>query len=51
MNILFDLFPARAAIYGVKTMDEFLAYGPHLSLKTEGYSGQTSRLLCSLPMA
>jgi esterase FrsA len=39
---LFDLFPARAAIYGVKTMDEFLAYGPHLSLKTEGYLGKPS---------
>jgi pimeloyl-ACP methyl ester carboxylesterase len=39
---LFDLFPARAAIYGVKTMDEFLAYGRHLSLKTEGYLGKPS---------
>ena len=39
---LFDLFPARAAIYGVKTMDEFLAYGPKLSLKTEGYLGKPS---------
>lgn len=33
---LFDLFPARAAIYGVETMDEFLAYGPRLSLVTRG---------------
>jgi esterase FrsA len=39
---LFDLFPARAAIYGVKTLDEFLAYGPRLSLKTEGYLGKPS---------
>ena len=39
---LFDLFPARAAIYGVKTLDEFLAYGPKLSLKTEGYLGKPS---------
>jgi esterase FrsA len=39
---LFDLFPARAAIYGVKTLDEFLAFGPHLSLKTEGYLGKPS---------
>ena len=39
---LFDLFPARAAIYGVNTLDEFLAYGPHLSLKTEGFLGKPS---------
>ena len=39
---LFDLFPARAAIYGVKTLDEFLAFGPRLSLKTEGYLGKPS---------
>src|SRR5580700_1695969 len=39
---LFDLFPARAAIYGVNTLDEYLAYGPHLSLKTEGYLGKPS---------
>lgn len=39
---LFDLFPARAAIYGVKTMEEFLAYGPRLSLKTEGFLGKSS---------
>jgi esterase FrsA len=25
---LFDLFPARSAVYEAKTMDEFLAYGP-----------------------
>jgi esterase FrsA len=39
---LFDLFPARAAIYGVNTLDEYLAYGPKLSLKTEGYLGKPS---------
>ena len=39
---LFDLFPARAAVYGVETIDEFLAYGPRLSLKTEGFLGKPS---------
>ena len=39
---LFDLFPARASVYGVKTLDEFLAYGPRLSLKTEGFLDQPS---------
>ena len=39
---LFDLFPARASVYGVKTLEEFLAYGPRLSLKTEGFLGQPS---------
>lgn len=34
---LFELFEARAAIYGVKTLDEFLAYGPKMSLKTAGW--------------
>jgi esterase FrsA len=29
---LFDLFPARSAIYEVKTMEDFLAYGPRMSL-------------------
>ena len=29
---LFDMFPARASVYGTKTMEEFLAYGPRLSL-------------------
>lgn len=32
---LFDLFAARAAVYGVNTLDEFLAYGPKLSMKTD----------------
>lgn len=39
---LFDLFAARASVYGVKTMDEFLAYGPRLSLKEEGFLGKPS---------
>src|SRR5205814_2906552 len=29
---LFDIFPARASVYGTRTMEEFLAYGPRLSL-------------------
>ena len=29
---LFELFEARAQIYGAKTLDEFLAYGPRMSL-------------------
>ncbi len=39
---LFDLFAARAAIYGVKTLDEFYEYGPRLSLKNQGFLGQPS---------
>jgi esterase FrsA len=34
---LFELFEARAAIYGAKTLDEFLAYGPKMSLRTAGW--------------
>jgi esterase FrsA len=34
---LFDLFPARASVYGVSTLEEFLAYGPRLSLKDGGF--------------
>jgi len=33
---LFDLLPARASVYGVHDLEEFLAYGPKLSLKSEG---------------
>ncbi|MES2186292.1 MAG: alpha/beta hydrolase [Pseudomonadota bacterium] len=33
---LFDLLPARASVYGVETVDDFLAYGPRLSLVNEG---------------
>jgi pimeloyl-ACP methyl ester carboxylesterase len=33
---LFDMFPARASVYGTKTMEAFLAYGPRLSLVARG---------------
>lgn len=33
---LFDIFPARASVYGTKTMEEFLAFGPRLSLVARG---------------
>jgi len=33
---LFELFEARAAVYGTATLDEFLAYGPRMSLLTAG---------------
>jgi esterase FrsA len=39
---LFDLFAARAAIYGVESLDEFYAYGPRLSLKSQGFLGKPS---------
>jgi fermentation-respiration switch protein FrsA (DUF1100 family) len=39
---LFDLFPARSAVYGVKTLEEFLAYGPRLSLLDLGYLDKPS---------
>jgi esterase FrsA len=39
---LFDLFAARAAIYGIESVDEMLAYGPRLSLKTQGFLGKPS---------
>jgi len=39
---LFDLLPARAAIYGVKTMEEYLAYSPRMSLVTRGLIDQPS---------
>jgi esterase FrsA len=29
-------------VYGVKTLDEFLAYGPRMSLKAEGFLGKPS---------
>ena len=31
---LFDLFAARAGVYRANTLDEFLSYGPRMSLKT-----------------
>jgi len=37
---LFDLFPARASVYGVKTLEEFLAFGPRMSLKEQGLIGK-----------
>jgi esterase FrsA len=39
---LFDLFPARSAVYGVSTMEDFLAYGPRLSLLDLGYLDKPS---------
>ncbi len=39
---LFGLFEARAAVYGVKTLDEFLAYGPRMSLKDSGWLDKPS---------
>ena len=33
---LMDLFAARASVYGVHTLDEFLAYGPKMSLINQG---------------
>ena len=33
---LFDLFPARASVYGSDTLEAFLAYGPKMSLKAQG---------------
>ncbi len=39
---LFDLFPARSAIFGVKTLDEFLAYGLRLSLLAQGWLDKPS---------
>jgi pimeloyl-ACP methyl ester carboxylesterase len=29
---LFDMLPARSSVYGTRTLDEFLSYGPRLSL-------------------
>jgi esterase FrsA len=39
---LFDLPAARQAIYGARTVDEFLAYGPKLSLQRLGLLDQPS---------
>lgn len=33
---LFDMLPARASVYGTRTLEEFLTYGPRLSLLTRG---------------
>ena len=39
---LFDLFPARSVVYGVDNMEDFLAYGPELSLVKRGLIDQPS---------
>jgi pimeloyl-ACP methyl ester carboxylesterase len=39
---LFELFEARAAIYGVSNLEDFLAYGPKMSLVTSGLIAQPS---------
>jgi esterase FrsA len=39
---LFDLFPARASVYEAKSLEEFLAYGPRMSLQNQGLIGRPS---------
>ena len=39
---LFGLFEARAAVYGVKTLEDFLAYGPRMSLRDAGWLNRPS---------
>lgn len=39
---LFGLFEARSAVYGAKTLEEFLAYGPRMSLKDRGFLDKPS---------
>lgn len=39
---LFDLFPARASVYGATSLEDFLAFGPKMSLKTQGLIGRPS---------
>ena len=39
---LFDLFAARASVYGVQNIDEFLACVPPMSLQTRGFIGKPS---------
>jgi esterase FrsA len=39
---LFELFEARATIYGTSTLNDFLAYGPRMSLVTSGLINQPS---------
>ncbi|NBX88812.1 MAG: alpha/beta fold hydrolase, partial [Betaproteobacteria bacterium] len=39
---LFDLFPARASVYGVETLEDFLSYGPRMSLKDAAALGKAS---------
>ncbi|MBI2369707.1 MAG: alpha/beta hydrolase, partial [Deltaproteobacteria bacterium] len=45
---LFGLFEARAALYGVNTVEEFLATGPKFSLRELGILGQPSAPLLSV---
>lgn len=37
---LFDLFAARSAVYRTTTLEQFLNYGPRMSLRTRGFIGQ-----------
>jgi pimeloyl-ACP methyl ester carboxylesterase len=39
---LFDLFPARASVYGVSSVEDFFAYGPRMSLAARGFIGKPS---------
>jgi len=39
---LFDLFAARAGVYGVSTVEDFFAYGPRMSLQARGFIGKPS---------
>ena len=39
---LFDLFAARASVYGTTTLDEFLNYGPRMSLQSRNFIGKPS---------
>ena len=45
LEYLFDLFPARSVVYGVDSMEDFLAYGPRLSLVERGLIDQPSALM------
>jgi esterase FrsA len=39
---LFDLFAARASVYRVESLDDFLSYGPRMSLQARGFVGKPS---------
>jgi pimeloyl-ACP methyl ester carboxylesterase len=39
---LFDLFAARASVYRVGALEDFLAYGPRMSLQARGFIGKPS---------
>jgi hypothetical protein len=34
--------PARASVYGAESLEEFLAFGPKMSLKNQGLIGRPS---------